>query len=167
MDNIEKYDKDELLSVSEYSKRKCITPQAVYKQLNNSGLNGLKQYLVVVDGKKYIKIEALGENSKPEVERDIKPSLETKPSEVETVSKLIEMLQEELNTKNSIIETLTKQLETKDKQIEDYTTRLREAHAIHYLDKIDEGEGASENEPQEAEEPTPPKFIDRLKKLFL
>ncbi len=43
------------LSIKEFAKRAGITPQAVYKQLDNK----LKPFLIMVDGKKALKIEAL------------------------------------------------------------------------------------------------------------
>ena len=45
----------EHISIKEFAKRAGITPQAVYKQLDNK----LKDFLIIVEGKKALKIEAL------------------------------------------------------------------------------------------------------------
>ena len=44
--------KKEYLTISEFAEIKEITPQAVYKQLNNKW----KEFVIVVDKQKYIKM---------------------------------------------------------------------------------------------------------------
>ena len=84
----------EYLSIKEFAAAVGISPQAVYKQLNNK----LKPYLKTVDGKKTIEKSALFLFEK-----------EPKTNEVE--QQLINMLQTELNEKNKQIAELQKLLD--------------------------------------------------------
>lgn len=84
----------EYLSIKEFAAAVGISPQAVYKQLNNK----LKPYLKTVDGKKTIEKSALSLFEK-----------EPKTNEVE--QQLINMLQTELNEKNKQIAELQKLLD--------------------------------------------------------
>lgn len=82
------------ISVSEYAELKGITKQAVYKQLNNQ----LKPFLIVVEKKKYILLEALSEVEK------------------ERLNEVEQPIEQPFN--NFIQPFLEKQIEEKDKQIE-------------------------------------------------
>ena len=52
-------EKDEYISIAEFARRAGITPQAVYKQLNNQVDNQLSTYTKIHNGKKRIHIKAL------------------------------------------------------------------------------------------------------------
>ena len=52
-------DQDEYISIAEFAKRAGITPQAVYKQLNNQVDNRLSTYVKVHNGKKRLHVKAL------------------------------------------------------------------------------------------------------------
>lgn len=82
------------ISVSEYAELKGITKQAVYKQLNNQ----LKPFLIVVEKKKYILLEALSEVEK------------------ERLNEVKQPIEQPFN--NFFQPFLEKQIEEKDKQIE-------------------------------------------------
>jgi hypothetical protein len=82
------------ISVSEYAELKGITKQAVYKQLNNQ----LKPFLIVVEKKKYILLEALSEVEK------------------ERLNEVKQPIEQPFN--NLFQPFLEKQIEEKDKQIE-------------------------------------------------
>lgn len=94
------------ISVSEYAELKGITKQAVYKQLNNQ----LKPFLIVVEKKKYILLEALSEVEKErlnEVEQPIEQpfnnffqpflekQIEEKDKQIESLLRQIDLLQEQ------------------------------------------------------------------------
>lgn len=101
------------LSVSEYAKAKGITKQAVYKQLNNQ----LKDFLIVVEGKKYIDKAALSDVRQPEtttVEQPVEQPVETIFNESLTL----------------VIDTLKGQLEAKDRQIAEKDRQISELQAL-------------------------------------
>lgn len=91
----EEHMQNDLLTVAEFAKRLNITVQSVYKQINGK----LKPFLVVVDGKKMLEVQAL------EVIR------EEKNAKPESLNRLINTLEREN-------ERLNHQIEVKDRQIE-------------------------------------------------
>ena len=103
------------LSISEFAEIKGITPQAVYKQLNNK----LKDFLIEVESKKYIKIEALSE------------------SELKKVDKLFDNdfnnNSQEFN--NPFQPFFEKQIEEKDKQIENLQNLLSQSQHLQAMEK--------------------------------
>ena len=88
----------EYLSVKEFAAAAGLTPQAVYKKLNNQ----LKPYFKMVDGKKTIEKSALELFDR---------SSETTTSSATVEQQLINMLQTELNKKNEQIAELQKALD--------------------------------------------------------
>lgn len=101
------------LTIAEYAKIKGITKQAVYKQLNNQ----LKEFLIVVEGKKYIDKAALSTARQPE------------PTEVEQpVEQPVEQLFNE--SLILVIDTLKGQLEAKDRQIAEKDRQISELQAL-------------------------------------
>lgn len=121
--------KDEILSIKEFSKRVGVSVQAIYKRLNQVD-NELNNYVVMVENKKHIKIEALELFTLNQVEQ---PSL--KVEQLSLNQNMLEILEKQLAEKQKVIDTLTEQLEIKDKQISDYSQRLQEAHSLHLVDK--------------------------------
>ena len=99
----------EYISIKEFARRAGITPQAVYKQLDNK----LKPYCQVVDGKKALQTKALElfENNQFD-----------QPIDNEFAS-IVNLLKGQLAEKD-------KQLEAKDKQIEALTEALQKAQQI-------------------------------------
>ena len=99
----------EYISIKEFAMRAGITPQAVYKQLDNK----LKAYCQVVDGKKALQTKALElfENNQF-----------NQPIDNEFAS-IVNLLKGQLAEKD-------KQLEAKDKQIEALTEALQKAQQI-------------------------------------
>lgn len=92
----------ELLTIKEFAEVAGVSPQAVYKQLNNK----LKPYLTIVDGKKMLNTTAIELFKKP----DIKPTVDST-----NIQQLINMLQTELNAKNQQIEALQSALDQAQK----------------------------------------------------
>lgn len=99
----------EYISIKEFARRAGITPQAVYKQLDNK----LKDHCKVVDGKKTLHTKALElfENNQF-----------NQPIDNEFAS-IVNLLKGQLAEKD-------KQLEAKDKQIEALTEALQKAQQI-------------------------------------
>lgn len=65
-------DNERLLTIKEYATKVKCTPQAVYKRLST----GLKDYVVELNGKKYIKVEALAEFNQEESIKPLNPGVE-------------------------------------------------------------------------------------------
>jgi len=105
----------EYLSVKEFAEAAGITPQAVYKKLNNQ----LKPYLKLVDGKKTIEKSALELFGKPEADNKVDNQI---------FNQLLNQLTTELNEKSQ-------QLKEKDKQIEKLQQALDQAQRLHAMDK--------------------------------
>lgn len=99
----------EKITVSQYAKIKGITPQAVYKQLNNQ----LKDFLIVENGKKYISTSALEENEElNQVDNHFKQPLNQVDnhfliSQIEEKDKTIQTLLEQINSLQLQNERLT------------------------------------------------------------
>ena len=99
----------EKITVSQYAKIKGITPQAVYKQLNNQ----LKEFLIVENGKKYISTSALEENEElNQVDNHFKQPLNQVDnhfliSQIEEKDKTIQTLLEQINSLQLQNERLT------------------------------------------------------------
>jgi transcriptional regulator with XRE-family HTH domain len=106
------------LTIKEFAKRAGVSPQYIYKLINNQTDNSLTTSLKVENGKKYLNISALSmfiqeESSKP-VEQPIDNSLTT--------------------SLNATIDALTKQLEIKDNQL------LAQSEQIASLIKLNENQ---------------------------
>lgn len=99
-------DTEQYITVAEYAKRKGISKQAVYKQLNNK----LKVFVNLVDGKKLIDIKALQDFNSTKVEQ-----LST---EVEQLSTEVEQpyLQKQIEEKDKVIQQLLEQITTLQEQ---------------------------------------------------
>ncbi len=122
----------DFLTVSEYAEIKGITPQAVYKQLNNEK-HKLNKYLIIVDDKKYIDKAALEDDELNEVKQQF--NNEFKQVEQQFNESLIALLQKQIEEKDRQIETLFKQLEEKDKQIETIHNLLNQSQQLQAADK--------------------------------
>lgn len=103
----------EYISIKEFASRAGITPQAVYKQLDNK----LKPYCQVVDGKKTLQIKALELFENNQV---------NKPDNNELLNELLNSLQV---LKGQLAEK-DKQIEAKDQQIASLTEALMKAQQI-------------------------------------
>lgn len=119
---------DNLLTVAEYADAKRITKQAVYKQLNNR----LKEFLVVVDGKKYIDKAALGNSEKAD-------STEVKQDSTEVEqpfnNQIQPWLQAQIEEKDKTIESLLRQVETLTQQNATLTDLLHNSQVLLAAEK--------------------------------
>ena len=77
-----------LLTISQFAEFQGITPQAVYKQLNNK----LKDCLIEVEGQKYIDIDKYEEKDK-QIER-LFQQIEEKDRQIETLQNLLNQSQQ-------------------------------------------------------------------------
>ena len=106
----------EYISISDYAALKGISKQAVYKQLNNR----LKDFLIVVESKKYIKITALNE-----VEQSRLNEVE-QPFEQPLNNPLQPFLQSQIEEKDKLIESLFKQIEVLQEKNNSLTDTIQE-----------------------------------------
>lgn len=129
------------ITVSEYAAANGISKQAVYKQLKRN----LKPFLIVIDGKKYIDIAALTEESTP-----IQPNSTTEQPHSTTNSTTEQphstakqpennqfqlLLEEQLKEKDKTIERLLNQIESQQTQIGQLTELLRNSQVLLAVEK--------------------------------
>ena len=124
---------DGLLTVQQFAALIGKSPQSIYKRLNkvdNLVDNPIQPYVVVVDGQKMLKIQAISELYGIEVEQPIQPPADEKSSDE------IAFLREQIRRQDTMIESLNKELEKerehnreKDRQLLDTLTKLAETQA--------------------------------------
>jgi len=112
---------DEWLTIKQASEMADVSQQAIYKRLNTT----LKEYVKLVDNKKYLNIKALDEINiikfnQPQKKKHVEKGVEKGVELNDKIIKTIELLEKQLEIKD-------KQLETKDKQIQDLNDRLDQA----------------------------------------
>ena len=103
----------EYLTVAEYAEIKGISKQTVYNQLKKD----LKDYLIVIEGKKCIKSDVFNlfhSSSNPKIEtdfQDFQPKIETiLKAQIEDKDRLIERLLEQADTLQAQNASLTEQI---------------------------------------------------------
>ena len=122
-------DKKEYLSILEFAEIKEITPQAVYKQLNNKW----KDFVIEVEKKKYIKIEALSESELKKVDKLFNNELNNNSQEFN--NPLQPFFEKQIEEKDKQIERLFRQIEEKDRQIESLQNLLSQSQQLQAADK--------------------------------
>lgn len=150
---------DGLLTVQQFAALVGKSPQSIYKRLNkvdnqvdNQVVNPIQPYVVVVEGKKMLKIQAIAELYGVEVEQPIQPSCQPEskklstsfntveqpiqPPAEEKTSDEIAFLREQIRRQDTMIESLNKELEKerehnreKDRQLLDTLAKLAETQA--------------------------------------
>lgn len=97
---------DEILTIKQFAELAGVTQQAVYKQLNNK----LKNYIVIVDGKKRLKKAGLKEFSDKPGQKIFSTVEQPDNNQFKTLlsqnQQVIDMLQRELQEKNEQIAEL-------------------------------------------------------------
>ena len=128
---------DGLLTVQQFAALIGKSPQSIYKRLNkvdnpvdNQVVNPIQPYVVVVEGQKMLKIQAISELYGIEVEQPIQPPADEKSSDE------VAFLREQIRRQDTMIESLNKELEKerehnreKDRQLLDTLTKLAETQA--------------------------------------
>lgn len=121
-------------TIQEVAELLQVTPQAIYKKINNQFNNQLKEHVKQVKkGNKSVKvvtdkgIELLRESLQQTVQQPVQQQFNNSSTTVE--SPLIELLQD-------TIDTLNRQLEVKDKQIQDLSDRLKEQQELNRNNQI-------------------------------
>lgn len=112
--------KENLLTVSEYAAAVGISPQAVYKKLNNK----LKPFLIVVDGKKYIDGAALedGDNQRfKEVKQPFNQQFNNQNQP---------LLERQIEEKDKTIQSLLRQVESLQEQNGKLTELLSQSQQL-------------------------------------
>lgn len=140
-----------LLTVQQFAALVAKSPQAIYKRLSRVD-NPIQLYVVVVDGQKMLKIQAISDLYGIEVKQPIQPScqpenekLSTSFNQVEQPIQLptekmtsdeIAFLREQIRRQDTMIESLNRELEKerehnreKDRQLLDTLTKLAETQA--------------------------------------
>lgn len=146
---------DGLLTVQQFAALIGKSPQSIYKRLNkvdNPVVNPIQPYVVVVDGQKMLKIQALSELYGVEVEQPIQPGWQPEyeklstpfnpveqpiqPPTDEKTSDEVAFLREQIRRQDTMIESLNKELEKerehnreKDRQLLDTLAKLAETQA--------------------------------------
>ena len=146
---------DGLLTVQQFAALVRKSPQSIYKRLNkvdNQVVNPIQPYVVVVDGQKMLKIQALSELYGMEVEQPIQPGCQPyneklstpfnpfeqpiQPPADEKSSDEVAFLREQVRRQDTMIESLNKELEKerehnreKDRQLLDTLSKLAETQA--------------------------------------
>ena len=150
---------DGLLTVQQFAALVGKSPQSIYKRLNkvdnpvdNQVVNPIQPYVVVVDGQKMLKIQALSELYGMEVEQPIQPGCQPEseklsspfnpveqpiqPNADEKSSDEVVFLREQIRRQDTMIESLNKELEKerehnreKDRQLLDTLAKLAETQA--------------------------------------
>lgn len=113
------------LTVAEYAAAKHITKQAVYKQLNNK----LKEFLVVVDGKKFISKAALEGDEEPTFNRV------EQPVEQQLNNQIQPFLESQIEEKDRTIERLLLQIEKLQEQNGRLTELLHNSQVLLAAEK--------------------------------
>lgn len=150
---------DGLLTVQQFAALIGKSPQSIYKRLNkvdnpvdNQVVNPLQPYVVVVEGQKMLKIQAISELYGIEVEQPIQPGCQPESEKLSTPFNPVEQpiqppvdekssdevafLREQIRRQDTMIESLNKELEKerehnreKDRQLLDTLTKLAETQA--------------------------------------
>lgn len=116
------------ISVAEFAKIKKVSPQAVYKRLNNT----LKQYVVKVEGRTMLDVEALSFGDfQPTVKQQNHSFQPQKGFNNSTVEAENHQLKERVSELLGVVDELKKELDgaratiaRKDEQLEQLTARL-------------------------------------------
>jgi len=150
---------DGLLTVQQFAALIGKSPQSIYKRLNkvdnpvdNQVVNPIQPYVVVVDGQKMLKTQALSELYGIEVEQPIQPGCQPYSEKLSTPFNPVEQpihppadekssdevafLREQIRRQDTMIESLNKELEKerehnreKDRQLLDTLSKLAETQA--------------------------------------
>ena len=157
--NEKKLHTDGLLTVQQFAALVGKSPQSIYKRLNkvdnpvdNLVVNPIQPYVVVVDGQKMLKTQALSELYGMEVEQPIQPGCQPESEKLSTPFNPVEQpiqphadekssdevafLREQIRRQDTMIESLNKELEKerehnreKDRQLLDTLAKLAETQA--------------------------------------
>lgn len=150
---------DGLLTVQQFAALIGKSPQSIYKRLNkvdnpvdNQVVNPIQPYVVVVEGQKMLKIQAISELYGIEVEQPIQPGCQPESEKLSTPFNPVEQpiqppadekssdevafLREQIRRQDTMIESLNRELEKerehnreKDRQLLDTLTKLAETQA--------------------------------------
>lgn len=141
MVNTENNGKNDLISIKEYAEQKGCSTQAVYKKLSTS----LQPYVVELQGKKYLKIEALRIDEEKSLQPSFNPlstpkveklsTVDNPSEELKSLSEEVERLksdkQKEVEKLEAEIEFLKEQLKKSQEREERTEEERRQLFAVN------------------------------------
>ena len=129
----------ELLSIKQFAEAVGQTQQAIYQQLNKR----LTSYVVLKNGKKYVKAEAVGLYAEQE--------FNNKFNELNGVEQLIEAQNKQIEMLQSAIEDRNKQIKFLQDQLSDMTAALKASQSIQamYMQQIEDKKHAEQEQEQQ------------------
>ena len=143
----------EYLTIAEYAEIRGISKQAVYKQLNNK----LKPFLIVVESRKYIHINALT------AEEQARLFGVEQPFEQPLNNPFQPLFEKELEEKNKTIESLLRQIENLQEQNSKLTELLSNSQYLLAAEQKKFIEPPQPQETESTETETKKGFFARLK----
>ena len=117
---------NELISISDYAALRGISKQAVYKQLNNR----LKPFLIEVDNRKYISVEALSQEEQTKLKGIEQPSQPFQPQVEQPSQPSPTFFEQQIAEKDKQIESLLRQIETLQGQNTQLTSLLQNSQVL-------------------------------------
>ena len=160
--------KMDLMTIKEFAAAAGVTQQAIYKQVGNK----LQNYVVQVDNRKMLKVQALKEVYGIEVEEytsTVKQKVGNdfnqveQPSETQENDKIVDILEKELQEKNQQIADLPRQIESLTKLVDqqqqlslmDRKKILELENKLEQQQAGSEGEAADQNDTAAAADQNP------------
>lgn len=163
MENIKEW-----LTVQEVAALAGVSPQSIYKRLNQEG-NELNEYVKTFSNKKKIHCRALQDVYNLEVaeveQPEVNEATENKPEEnqIETVLlEVVEELRNQLQTKDNQITNLNQQIANLNNQVTNLTEAVRTAQAL----QANTERKLIEAEERQQEQPDPEQKPDKERKTW-
>lgn len=123
----------ELLTITEFAEARGVSTQTIYQQIKK----GLKEFVVVIDGKKYINRKAFEENppsAKPKNQPTEQPT--NQPTRNQVAQPREEFYQKQIEEKDKQIHALMEQLESAQTQNKELTEILRREQDLRMAQEI-------------------------------
>ena len=126
----------EYITVAEYAALKGISKQAVYKQLNNQ----LKEFVIMVENKRYIAITALSDDELAQVEQlsvenSTENSTEFNNNSTDYSTEFIAYLQQQIAEKDKTINALLAQIAEHQQHAAELSQIIQNSQVLHASDK--------------------------------
>lgn len=123
-------DEQQYVSIKEFARRVGVSPQAIYKRLNQVG-NRLNNYIKLVGNQRMLNIQALQDVYGIEVVNENQPVEKPDDNLSQPEQGVIEVLREQLRVKD---EQMERELQVKNEQIRILQQQLREESERHHAE---------------------------------